>query len=156
MQRTELQIYINTIASCLGIVDLLSERRQYHQWYTIIKCAAVFTSQLSTNNNNIQQASDIKMKSEQYTSPYLYNLQPHLPILWSYINIRAIYITTITIFLKISLLYYETFQAMLDRFYSKKEALKIYESTNSPYDQRSGEQYKYWLRTPIFCSYEYV
>ena len=34
MQLTELQFYINNIARCLDIVDLLSTRRQYHQFNT--------------------------------------------------------------------------------------------------------------------------
>ena len=62
MQLTELKLYINNIARCLCIVDILSARIQYHQWYTLIKFATLFTSWLSTNHNNIQQASDINQK----------------------------------------------------------------------------------------------
>ena len=34
MQLTKLQFYINNIARCLGIVDILSERRQDHKFIT--------------------------------------------------------------------------------------------------------------------------
>ena len=34
LQLTELQFYINNIARCLGIVDILSARRQYHKFNT--------------------------------------------------------------------------------------------------------------------------
>ena len=38
-------------------MDVIYSRRQYHQWYTLIKFNIIFTSKLSTNYNNIQQAS---------------------------------------------------------------------------------------------------
>ena len=69
LQLTELQFYINNITRCLGIVVLLSESRQDHQWYNLIKIATLFTSQLSKNHNNIQQASNLTRISEHYTSP---------------------------------------------------------------------------------------
>ena len=40
------------------------------------------------------------MKPEQSRSPYIYNLQLYSPRLWYSINLRAIYIPTIKIFLK--------------------------------------------------------
>ena len=69
MQLMELQFYINKIARCLGIVDILSASRQDNQFKTLIKCSTIFTSRLSTNHKNIQQASDLLSISEQYTSP---------------------------------------------------------------------------------------
>ena len=44
-----------------------------------------------------------------------------------------------------SALYYDTFQAMLDHFYSKQEALKISEATNTPYDKISDKQHKKFI-----------
>ena len=38
MQLMELHLYLNNIARCLGIVVLLYERIQYHQFKNIIKC----------------------------------------------------------------------------------------------------------------------
>ena len=52
-QLLELQFYINNIERCLDKVDVLSVRIQNHQWYTIIKYATHFTSQLSKNHNKI-------------------------------------------------------------------------------------------------------
>ena len=69
LQLTELQFCINNIATCLGIVDLLSARRQDHQWNTLIQCETLFTSQLSTNHNNFQQDSDVQTKTKQSTIP---------------------------------------------------------------------------------------
>ena len=43
-------------------MDLLSARRQYHQWNTIIKSFTMFQSKLSTNHNNIQQSFDFQTK----------------------------------------------------------------------------------------------
>ena len=63
LQLTELQFYINNVARCLGIVDLLYSRIQYHQFNT-------FTSVL------------LSYKSIIYKSPSL----------WSSINSRVIYI----------------------------------------------------------------
>ena len=69
LRLTKLQVYINNIARCLDIVDNLSERRQDNQWNTLIQCDTIFTSQLSTNCNNLQQDSDPKTKVEKSTSP---------------------------------------------------------------------------------------
>ena len=68
--------------------------------------------QQHTNYNYIHQDSNLIPNSDKYTTP------------------------TITIFLKMSPLYSDTFQSMSDNFYSKQEALKIYEATNTPSDQR--------------------
>ena len=65
----ELQIYIKNIAGCLGIVNIISIRRQDHQYNILIRCDYHFTSQLSTNYINFQQRSDFKIKTEQYTPP---------------------------------------------------------------------------------------
>ena len=113
--RTELQLYIKNIAMCIGIVDILSGRRKYHQWKNLIKCYNLFTSQLYTNHNNIQQASDIKttfqsiIKSQKYIYSllcippltyaeaqlrsllYILNpppFMPHLRILWTNLNLK--------------------------------------------------------------------
>ena len=137
IQLTELKFYINIIKRCLGIVIILSASRQDHQWYALIKCATIVTSRVFKNNNNIQQASDIQMKPEQSTRPYIYNLQLYSPRLWYSINFKAIYSPTITIFLKVSPLYFYTIQSMFDNFYSKQEALEISESMNTPSYQRS-------------------
>ena len=59
LQLMELQFYINNIARCLGMVVLLSERRQDHQFNTLIDCSSLFTGRLSTNHNIIKQASGI-------------------------------------------------------------------------------------------------
>ena len=50
-------------------MGLLSARRQYHQWKNIIQCETIFTSQLSTNQNNFQQDSYHQTKTEQSTRP---------------------------------------------------------------------------------------
>ena len=55
LQLTKLQFYINNITRCIDIVNLISARIQYHQWYTLIKCDTIFTIQLSTNYNYIHQ-----------------------------------------------------------------------------------------------------
>ena len=54
---------------CLGIVDLLYEIIQYHQWYTLINYTNIFTIPLSTNHNNIHQASVIILIADQSTNP---------------------------------------------------------------------------------------
>ena len=36
----------------------------------------------------------------------------------------------------------KTFQAILDQFYSKREAIKISEAMYNPYDQRYDKQHK--------------
>ena len=84
----------------------------------------------------IQQASDILSTSEQHISQ-------NPTSLWYYINLRAIYIPTITIFLKISPLPPDKFQSMLDQlytFYSKQEVMKISEAMDTPYDKISDKQ----------------
>ena len=63
----ELQLYINNIARCLGIVDILYTRRQYHQFKT-------FTSVILSYKLII------------------YKSQQHSTSLWSSINFRSIYI----------------------------------------------------------------
>ena len=68
MQLTELQLYINNIARCIGILGLLSAARKIQHCYNLIKCPTIFTSRLSTNHNIIQQAADLQ--AEKYTSPY--------------------------------------------------------------------------------------
>ena len=74
----------------LGIVDILSEMIQDHHLNTLINFSTlIFASQLSTNNNNIQQASDIQIKPWQSTSPCIYNLIQYSSRLWSLI--RAFY-----------------------------------------------------------------
>ena len=72
MQLIELQLYINNIARCLVIFDIPYSRIKNHQWYTIIKCNTLFTSQLSSNYNSIYRDSVILSNSEQYTSPTKY------------------------------------------------------------------------------------
>ena len=86
----------------------------------------------------IQQASDILSTSEQHISQ-------NPTSLWYSINLRAIYIPTITIFLKISPLPPDKFQSMLDQldnFHSKQEVMKISEVMDTPYDQGSDKQQK--------------
>ena len=68
MQLPQLQLYINNIARCLGILDLLSAKRKYHQWNNLIKCYTIFTSHLSTNFKNSQQDYDLQTKRDQSTS----------------------------------------------------------------------------------------
>ena len=69
MQLKQLQCYIRNIARCIGILDLLSVRRQDNQWNTLILCETICTSQLSINYKNFQQLSDIQTRTEKYTSP---------------------------------------------------------------------------------------
>ena len=69
IQLMELQFYINNIIRCLGIVDLISSRRQYHHFYTLIKCATLFKIQLSNNYNYIQKDSVILSILEQSKIP---------------------------------------------------------------------------------------
>ena len=69
MKLTELQFYIKNITSCIGIVNLISEIIKDHQWKTLIKCYTIFTSQLYTNHNNIQQASDLRQTSRAFYNP---------------------------------------------------------------------------------------
>ena len=68
LQLKELKFYINNISRCLGIVVVLSTRRQYDQLNTIMKCSNIFKGILSINHNNIQQVSDIISISDQYTA----------------------------------------------------------------------------------------
>ena len=60
---------MNNIARYLGKVDFISVRIQYNQQNNIIQCENIFTSQISTNYNNIQQVSGLQAKPEQSTSP---------------------------------------------------------------------------------------
>ena len=53
-------------------MGIISTRRQYHQWNTINECSTIFTSQLSTNRNNIQQDSYLHQTFEHNTSPTQY------------------------------------------------------------------------------------
>ena len=69
LQLMKLQSYIKNIVRCLIIVHLIYSRVQYHKHNTLIKCDTLFTSQLSTNYNNIQQESNIQTKPEQSTIP---------------------------------------------------------------------------------------
>ena len=83
MQLTELQIYINNIAGCIGIVGFISEMIQYHQLNTIIKCYTLFTSLVYTNHNNIQQPSDIHQTFRSFYKPspifitHYFSINPH-------------------------------------------------------------------------------
>ena len=65
----DLKFYINNIARCLGIVDLLSTRRQDHQCYDFIKHGTLFTSQLSIDCNYIHRNSILLFNSDKYTIP---------------------------------------------------------------------------------------
>ena len=48
-------------------MDILSERIQYHQCYTLTNCATLFLSQLSTKYNYIHQDSVLLLISEKST-----------------------------------------------------------------------------------------
>ena len=69
MKLTELQLYINNIARCIGIVDLLSAGRQDHQCYTLTKCVTLLKIQLSTNYNCVHRYSVIILIPYQSTIP---------------------------------------------------------------------------------------
>ena len=66
LQPMELPLYINNTTMCLGIVNILYSKIQYHQWNTIIKYYTPLISQLSTNLNNFQQYPGLHL---QPTSP---------------------------------------------------------------------------------------
>ena len=69
LQLTELQLYINNIARCLCIGFILSARKQDYQLNTLIKCYNLFTGELSTDNNNIQQVYDIHQNFRAFNNP---------------------------------------------------------------------------------------
>ena len=69
MQLTKLKFYINNITSCLCILVLSYERRKDHRFNTLIKCSTIFISQLYTNQNSIQQASDIHQNFRELYKP---------------------------------------------------------------------------------------
>ena len=63
MWITELQFYINNIARCIGIVDIIFTSRKDHPWNTIIKCYTLLKSQLSKNNKKFQWELDLNYQS---------------------------------------------------------------------------------------------
>ena len=89
LQLTELQFYTKNKTRCQFIVALLYSRIQYYQWYTLIKCATIFTTLLSIIHNSIQQASDTHQNFRALYNPnqifiprYVFinqhTLRPHL------------------------------------------------------------------------------
>ena len=66
MQPIDLQLYINSTARYLVIVDLLFSMGQDHKWNTIIKCSGIITGKLYTDTNNFKQELG---PNEQSTSP---------------------------------------------------------------------------------------
>ena len=69
MQLKELQLYTNNITSCLDMVDIISERRQDHQWKNTFQCETIFTSLLYTNYNNFYQEFVLQTKTEKSSIP---------------------------------------------------------------------------------------
>ena len=66
LQLAELQLYINIIERCLGIVDILSTSRQDHQWNNLTKCSNNFTSLWSKNHKHFKEELNLHL---HYTTP---------------------------------------------------------------------------------------
>ena len=85
MQLTELKLYINKIARCLGIVVILSARIQDHQFKLFIKCSTLLqvyyiqiNQQASVVHINLQAQPNIYFSSRLQPQTHDLNLQPPL------------------------------------------------------------------------------
>ena len=94
MQLTELKSYIKNISICMGIVNILSKRRQDHKCYTLIKCATILTSKLSKTYNYIHQYYITIPTPEKYISP----IKTLLLIMSPFINTQSLSTENITIY----------------------------------------------------------
>ena len=86
-----MQLYINSITRCIGIVDILSTRRRDHQWNNLIKFETLFYKsvmyKLQQHSTRLVSSSKARAISNPKRTIFL-NMNPP-PLLWLQIPVLS-------------------------------------------------------------------